>query len=57
MVLIIPFLLLVPLPIALAVILSIIAFFRETPRTWLSYGAVLASLFYLVTDKTRALFA
>ena len=45
MILMIPLLLLVPLPIAVAVVLSVIAFFRETPRTGLSYGAVLASLF------------
>ena len=45
MLLMIPALLLIPLPIALAVVLSIIAFFRQKPRTWSSYGAVLSSLF------------
>jgi hypothetical protein len=48
MILLIPLLLLVPLPIAIAVVLSIITLFRETPRTWLSYGAVSASLFALI---------
>ena len=45
MILVIPLLLLVPLPIAIAVILSVVGLFCQTPRTWLSYAAVLASLF------------